>query len=74
MFQSSLFRNSLFSIGIVMIVVFLLGLFMSKKVSKDLVQTAKMAQNIENGIDNTRADSNTKEIHMIQMVLENLKD
>jgi two-component system, OmpR family, sensor histidine kinase BaeS len=73
MFQSSLFRNSLFSIGIVMIVVFLLGLFMSKKVSKDLVQTAKMAQNIENGIDNTRADSNTKEIHMIQTSLESLE-
>ena len=56
-----------------MIVVFLLGLFMSKKVSKDLVQTAKMAQNIENGIDNTRADSNTKEIHMIQTSLESLE-
>lgn len=73
MFQSSLFRNSLLSIGVVMIVVFLLGLFMSKKVSKDLIQTAKMAQNIENGIDNARADSNTKEIHMIQTSLESLE-
>ena len=73
MFQGSLFRNSLLSIAIVMIVVFLLGLVMSKKVSKDLIQTAKMAQNIENGIDNARADSNTKEIHIIQTSLESLE-
>ena len=73
MFQSSLFRNSLLSIGVVMIVVFFLGLSMSKKVSKDLIQTAMMAQNIENGIDNTRPDSNTKEIHMIQTSLESLE-
>lgn len=73
MFQSSLLRNSFLSVGIVMIVVFFLGLLMSKKVSKDLIQTANMAQNIENGRENQRQYSKTKEIHMIQKSLESLE-
>lgn len=73
MFQESLLRNSLLSVGLVMVVVFLLGLIMSKKVSKDLIQTAKMAQNIENGVDSSRADSKTKEIYMLQKSLESLE-
>lgn len=73
MFQNSLFRNSLISVGIVMILVFILGLFMSKKVSRDLVQTADMAQNIEVGEENQIRYSRTKEIRIIQQSLESLE-
>ena len=73
MFQNSLIRNSLISVGIVMILVFLLGLFMSKRVSKDLIQTADMAQNIEVGKENLIRYSKTKEIRIIQKSLESLE-
>lgn len=73
MFQSSLFRNSLFSIGIVMILVFFIGLFMSKRISKDLVSTVEMAQNIDIGKENTITFSKTKEIRMIQQNLQSLE-
>ncbi|MDD3417767.1 MAG: HAMP domain-containing sensor histidine kinase [Lachnospiraceae bacterium] len=73
MFQNSLIRNSLISVGIVMILVFLLGLFMSKRVSKDLIQTADMAQNIEVGKENLIRYSTTKEIRIIQKSLESLE-
>lgn len=73
MFHDSLLRNSLISVGIVLILVFLLGLIMSRKVSRDLVQTAEMAQNIEAGKENRLHFSKTKEIRMIQQSLKSLE-
>jgi two-component system sensor histidine kinase BaeS len=72
MFQSSLFKNSLLSVGIVIVLVFFLGLFMSKKVSKDLIQTANMAQNIEVDKETAIHFSKTKEIRIIQQSLQSL--
>jgi signal transduction histidine kinase len=73
MFHDSLLRNSLVSVGIVLILVFLLGLIMSRKVSRDLIQTAEMAQNIEEGKENRLHFSKTKEIRMIQQSLKSLE-
>lgn len=73
LFQGSLFRNSLISVGIVMVLVLILGLIMSKRVSKDLIQTADMAQNIDIGKENHIHYSKTKEIRIIQQSLESLE-
>lgn len=72
MFQNSLFKNSLISVGIVIVLVFILGLFMSKKVSKELIQTADMAQNIDENKENLIRYSKTKEIRIIQQSLQSL--
>jgi signal transduction histidine kinase len=73
MFHDSLLKNSLISVGIVLILVFLLGLFMSRKVSRELIQTADMAQNIEEGKENQLRFSKTKEIRIIQQSLRSLE-
>lgn len=73
MFQSSLFKNSMISIGIVMILVLILGIIMSKRVSKDLIHTAEVAQNIDIGKANQINYSKTKEIQIIQQSLKSLE-
>lgn len=72
MFQSSLFRNSLISLGLVILIVLVLGWFMSKKISKDLRKTANMAKDIDMGNDRTYAFSTTTEIRAIQQSLVSL--
>lgn len=72
LFQNSLFRNSLISLGIVMVLVFLLGFLMSRRMSKDLVETADMAQNIDLGNEEKKNYSKTMEIRIIQKSLESL--
>ncbi|MDK2808380.1 MAG: hypothetical protein PWP24_1115 [Clostridiales bacterium] len=73
MFQSSLFQNSALSIAIVMVMVFFLGFFMSKRISRDLIRTADAAQNIDLGKENQIQYSTTKEIRRIQQSLESLE-
>lgn len=73
MFKLALIGNSLFSIGLVLIFVLLVGIFVSRKMSKDLMQTAAMATNIDlgNPIDNKKSGVN--EIRIIQQSLETLQ-
>jgi signal transduction histidine kinase len=73
MFQSSLLKNSLYSIGIVLIFAVIIGMIISKRMSKDLIQTAEMAQNIDIGNVTPTRQSKVKEIRVIQQSLESLQ-
>lgn len=73
MFQSSLIRNSFYSIGIVLLFAIIIGILVSKKMSKDLIDTANMAQNMEIGNDTETTHSKVKEIRVIQQSLESLR-
>jgi signal transduction histidine kinase len=73
-FKSSLFLNSLYSIAIVLIMALLIGIFISKKMSKDLANTAKMAHDISVGEDTIAKETNIYEIRTIQQSLETLKN
>lgn len=73
MFQSSLLKNSIYSIGIVLIFAVILGIMISNRMSKALIGTAEMAQNIDLGKDTLVQRSNVKEIRVIQQSLEMLQ-
>jgi len=73
MFKSSLIANSLYAISIVLFITLFIGVFISRKMSKDLIITAKMAQNIDLGIETAMSKTNIKEISTIQQSLETLK-
>lgn len=72
LFQSSLIKNSFYSIGIVLLFVILIGLIISRKMSKDLIDTADLAQNLDMGNETIILNSKVKEIKMIQQSLESL--
>lgn len=73
-FKYALIINSLISIGLVFILASLTGQFVSKKMSKDLIDTAKFAQNIDLGNQNeNNKTSKISEIRVIQQSLETLQ-
>ncbi len=72
-FQSSLLKNSIISIVIVLIVAIGIGILVSKRMSRDLIHTSKMAQNLDIGNDTPVLKSKVKEIQVIQQSLESLK-
>lgn len=72
-FQSSLVKNSILSIGIVLIVAIGIGVFVSRRMSRDLIHTSEMAQNLDIGNDAVIRKSKVKEIQVIQQSLESLK-
>lgn len=72
-FQSALFKNSILSIGIVLLMTIIIGMLVSRKMSKELINTAEMAQNIEIGNEISIIHSKVKEIHIIQQSLESLQ-
>lgn len=73
MFRAALIRNSVISIGIVLIIAVIVGILVSKRMSRDLVNTAEMAQNIDIGNNTLFHPSKVKEIRIIQQSLESLK-
>jgi signal transduction histidine kinase len=73
MFQSALIRNSFISIGIVLVLSVIVGVLVSRRMSRDLVQTSQLAQNIEIGNEAAIQPSNVREIRVIQQSLESLK-
>lgn len=73
LFKSALISNSLISIGIVLIVTIIIGILISKRMSKDLINTALLAQNIDLGNETKLKPSSVKEIRVIQNSLETLK-
>lgn len=73
MFRSSLIKNSIFSIGIVLIFAFIIGILVSRRMSKDLIYTADMAQNIDIGNNTVTLHSKVKEIRVIQQSLDSLQ-
>jgi signal transduction histidine kinase len=72
-FLLSLITNSLLSFGIVFALSLILGYFLSKRMSKDLIQTAEQAVNIDLGQDTRYPKSRVPEIRTIQDSLETLQ-
>ena len=73
MFTASLIIYSLLSFGIVLILVLVIGAFVSKRMSRDLQQTARLAIEIELGNQSSTKKSRVKEIRTIQQILETLQ-
>lgn len=72
MFKSRLFINSLISTGIAIVITLLVGAFISKRMSKDLTDTARFASNIQVGNPIENKPSSIKEINQIQSSLQDL--
>jgi len=73
MFLLSLVTNSLLSFGIVFVLTFILGYFISKRMSKDLMLTAQQAVDIDLGRESRTPQSHVLEIKTIQQSLETLQ-
>lgn len=71
-FKESLLFNSLISIFIVSILVVLIGLVISKKMSKSLRETARMASDIQMGETNKIGKTTIREVNAIRESLEEL--
>lgn len=72
-FMANLFSNSVKSVVIVLVIAFLIGAFVSKKMSKELVATANKAESIELGNKSKSIKSKVKEIQVIEHSLDRLK-
>jgi len=72
-FQSSLLKNSIISIAIVLVIAMGIGILVSHRMSRDLVTTSQMAQNLDIGNDTPIRPSKVKEIYVIQQSLVSLQ-
>lgn len=73
MFKTALLRNSILSFFMVLIFVFIVGAWISKKMSRDLMNTASLALNIDLGNKTNIKPSKVREIRIIQQSLETLQ-
>ncbi|MFT8889581.1 MAG: HAMP domain-containing sensor histidine kinase [Ethanoligenens sp.] len=73
MFRAALIRNSLYSFGIVLAILIFIGLFVSRRMSRDLSRTAAMALQLELGERSNVPLSKVREIRVIQQSLAELK-
>lgn len=73
MFNAALIGNSIFSFAIVLIFVLIIGVFLGRKMSKDLADTAELATNIDLGNEMDVKLSHVREIRIIQQSLKTLK-
>jgi two-component system, OmpR family, sensor histidine kinase BaeS len=72
MFKSRLFINSLISTGFAIVITLLVGAYISKRMSRDLTDTAQFASNIQIGNPLENKPSSIKEINQIQNSLHDL--
>ncbi len=72
-FMLSLIGNSALSFGIVLVLMVILGLFVSKRMSRDLTLTAQQAVDVDLGRESRTPQSRVKEIKTIQQSLETLR-
>ncbi|EST11538.1 sensor histidine kinase [Sporolactobacillus laevolacticus] len=73
MFRSALIRNSLLSFVIVLALLVMIGLFVSRRLSRDLRGTSFMALNIDLGNQADIPFSKIREVRIIQQSLKELK-
>ncbi|MDA3845535.1 MAG: hypothetical protein PF505_03185, partial [Vallitaleaceae bacterium] len=66
LFKSALLMNSIFSVVIVLVIAIIIGLYVSKRMSRDLITTSQMAQGIDEGVHTTYQFSKVKEVRSIQ--------
>ena len=74
LFKNAMLMGALISAIVVLIVSFALIHFSSKKITRDLTQTAQYAKDIELGKNSKVSDSNTLEIRALQISLQNLSN
>lgn len=72
MFKSSLIMNSIYSMLIALLISALIGIFVSKKMSKELIETANLANDIQAGVNNISKKSFIIEISGIRESLDEL--
>lgn len=72
-FRNALFRDSLISLGVVLIALLMVGQFVSRRMSRDLTQTAFMAQAIDIGKRPEVPLSRIREVRAIQHSLLELQ-
>lgn len=72
LFKGALLRNSGFSFVVVLLVLVVIGMFISRKMSRDLTDTAAQAIDIDLGNQENRKLSKVKEIRIIQQSLVTL--
>ncbi|GGL53966.1 sensor histidine kinase [Sporolactobacillus putidus] len=73
MFRSALIRNSLVSFITVLALLLMIGLFVSRRLSRDLRSTSSMALNIDLGNQADIPLSKIREVRIIQQSLKELK-
>ncbi|MFT8391711.1 MAG: HAMP domain-containing sensor histidine kinase [Sporolactobacillus sp.] len=73
MFRSALIRTSLLSFVIVLALLIIIGLFVSRRLSRDLRNTSSMALNIDLGNQVDIPLSKIREVRIIQQSLKELK-
>lgn len=72
-FTLALIGNSLLSFGIVLVLTFIVGQFVSRRMSRDLTLTAQQAVELDLGHESRFPRSRVKEIRTIQQSLETLQ-
>ena len=72
MFKGSLIRNSVLSFGIVLMILISIGVWISKKMSRDLTNAASLAVSIDLGDQSDIKLSKIEEIRIIQQSLQAL--
>ncbi len=73
MFRSALLRNSAVSFAIVLSVLIIIGIFISRRLSRDLTNTASQALSIDMGGSTDYKPSKVREIRIIQSGLDTLQ-
>ena len=73
-FLGSLVRSAAFSFGIVLVVVVLIGLWVSRRLSRDLRQTAAQALAVDMGESVNYRPSKVREIRILQASLQELRN
>ncbi|HPF55912.1 MAG TPA: HAMP domain-containing sensor histidine kinase [Clostridiales bacterium] len=74
MFKTSLLQNSLISFAVVFAVLIVIGLFVSRRLSRDLTSTASQALSIDMEGYEAQKPSKVREIRVIQSGLDTLHD
>ena len=74
MFRTSLIRNSFVSLGIVLPIFIVIGIVISRRLSRDLMNTASQTLSIDMGVKTDFKPSKVKEISIIQTGLTTLQN
>ena len=74
MFKAALLKNSAVSFAIVLLVLIVIGIFISRRMSRDLTNTAAQALSIDMGGYTDFKPSKVREIRIIQLGLETLQN
>lgn len=72
MFRTSIIKNSLISSIVVLLIAIGIGSIVSKRMSRELIETARQAQNIDLGNEEIIVDSSVREIQTIKQSLRKL--